>query len=171
MQDNDKLEIQGILYLWKEPKLMKLERHHGELQPSVHAFFLKLNLEYTMFIELHYKLIVCLNHFPLGRPSGMVWGGRREEGSEWRTHVYLWRIHFDIWQNLLSCTGSSAQCCDDLEGMGRSSAQCCDDLEGMGRGRSKREEIAVYLWLIHFVVQQKLTQHCKATIPQLKKRL
>jgi len=35
----------------------------------------------------------------LGRPRGMVWGGRREEGSGWRTHVYLWRIHFDIWQN------------------------------------------------------------------------
>ena len=29
----------------------------------------------------------------------MVWGGRREEGSGWRTHVYLWQIHFDIWQN------------------------------------------------------------------------
>ena len=35
----------------------------------------------------------------LGRPRGMVWGGRREEGSEWGTHVYLWQIHFDIWQN------------------------------------------------------------------------
>ena len=35
----------------------------------------------------------------LGRPRGMVWGGRREEGSRWGTHVYLWRIHFDIWQN------------------------------------------------------------------------
>ena len=23
----------------------------------------------------------------------------REEGSGWGTHVYLWRIHFDIWQN------------------------------------------------------------------------
>ena len=33
----------------------------------------------------------------LGRPRGMVWGGRREEGSGWGTHVYLWRIHFDIW--------------------------------------------------------------------------
>ena len=32
-------------------------------------------------------------------PRGMVWGGRREEGSGWGTHVYLWRIHFDIWQN------------------------------------------------------------------------
>ena len=29
----------------------------------------------------------------------MVWGGRTEEGSQWGTHVYLWRIHFDIWQN------------------------------------------------------------------------
>ena len=35
----------------------------------------------------------------LGRPRGMVCGGRREEGSGWGTHVYLWRIHFDIWQN------------------------------------------------------------------------
>jgi len=26
-------------------------------------------------------------------------GGRREEGSGWRTRVYLWWIHFDIWQN------------------------------------------------------------------------
>jgi len=35
----------------------------------------------------------------LGRPRGMVRGGRREEGSGWGAHVYLWRIHFDIWQN------------------------------------------------------------------------
>ena len=35
----------------------------------------------------------------LGRPKGMVWGGRKEEGSGWGTHVYLWWIHFDILQN------------------------------------------------------------------------
>ena len=35
----------------------------------------------------------------LRRPRGMVWGGRREEGSGWGTHVYLWWIHVDIWQN------------------------------------------------------------------------
>ena len=35
----------------------------------------------------------------LGRPRGLVWGGMREEGSGWGTHVYLWQIHFDIWQN------------------------------------------------------------------------
>ena len=35
----------------------------------------------------------------LGRPRGLVWGGRREEGSGWGTRVYLWQIHFDVWQN------------------------------------------------------------------------
>ena len=35
----------------------------------------------------------------LGRPRGMVWGGTREEGSGWGIRVYLWSIHFDIWQN------------------------------------------------------------------------
>ena len=25
----------------------------------------------------------------LGRPRGVVWGGRREEGSGWGAHVYL----------------------------------------------------------------------------------
>ena len=29
----------------------------------------------------------------------LVWGGRREEVSGWGTHVCLWWIHFDIWQN------------------------------------------------------------------------
>ena len=28
----------------------------------------------------------------LGQPRGMVWGGRREEGSGWGTHVYLGRF-------------------------------------------------------------------------------
>jgi len=32
-------------------------------------------------------------------PEGWYGGGRREEGSGWGTHVYLWRIHFNIWQN------------------------------------------------------------------------
>ena len=35
----------------------------------------------------------------LGQPRGMVWGGRRKKGSGWGTHVYLWWIHLDIWQN------------------------------------------------------------------------
>ena len=43
----------------------------------------------------------------------------------------------------------------------------CDDLEvwdgGVG-GRLKREGLRVYVDLIHAVVQQKLTQHSKATM-------
>ena len=39
----------------------------------------------------------------------------------------------------------------------------------MGR-RSKKEGMYVYTWLIHFIVPQKLIQHSKATIPQLKEK-
>ena len=35
----------------------------------------------------------------LGRPRGMVREGRREGGSGWRTRVYWWQIHVDVWQN------------------------------------------------------------------------
>ena len=48
----------------------------------------------------------------------------------------------------------------------------CDRLEGWDRegGREMQEggdmEIYVYIWLIHFVIQQKLSQHCKAIILQ-----
>ena len=38
----------------------------------------------------------------------------------------------------------------------------------MGRRRLKRDGIHIYLQLIHIVVQQKLTQHCKAIILQSK---
>ena len=48
------------------------------------------------------------------------------------------------------------------------SSELCDDLDGWdaGRvtGRLNREEIHVYLELIHTVVQQKPTQHCKPII-------
>ena len=37
-----------------------------------------------------------------------------------------------------------------------------------GGGRFKREGIYVYLWLIHVVIWQKPTQHCKAIILQIK---
>ena len=48
----------------------------------------------------------------------------------------------------------------------------CDDLEEWDRegGREVQEGgdvgIYVYIYLIHFVIQQKLTQHCKAIILQ-----
>ena len=48
----------------------------------------------------------------------------------------------------------------------------CDDLEGWdGEGGREAQEgedmgIYVYIYLIHFVIKQKLTQHCKAIILQ-----
>ena len=37
----------------------------------------------------------------LGRPRGMVWGGKREGGSGWGTHVNPWLIHVNVWQKPL----------------------------------------------------------------------
>ena len=39
----------------------------------------------------------------------------------------------------------------------------------MGGGRFMREGIYVDIELIYFTVQQKPTQHCKATIPPIKR--
>ena len=59
-------------------------------------------------------------------------------------------------ENLLYITGNSTQ---------------CSVVTRMGR-KSKKEGIFLYVQLSHFAVQQKLTQHCKATIFQkgLKKK-
>ena len=59
---------------------------------------------YTIMYETSYQSRFDARYWmlgagALGRPIGMVWGGRREEVSGWGTHVYLWWIHFDIWQN------------------------------------------------------------------------
>ena len=36
----------------------------------------------------------------LGRPRGMGWGGRKEGGSGWGTHINPWLIHVNVWQKL-----------------------------------------------------------------------
>ena len=51
------------------------------------------------FLTSENKYCGLLGAGALGQPRGMVQGGRREEGSGWGTRVYLWQIHFDIWQN------------------------------------------------------------------------
>ena len=46
----------------------------------------------------------------LGGLRGMGWGGRREGGLEWRTHVNPWLIHVNVWQNPLQyCEVTSLQ--------------------------------------------------------------
>ena len=39
----------------------------------------------------------------LGRPRGIGWRGRWEEGSGWGIHVNPWLIHVNVWQNPLKC--------------------------------------------------------------------
>uniref|UniRef100_A0A8B9XXG6 Uncharacterized protein n=1 Tax=Bos mutus grunniens TaxID=30521 RepID=A0A8B9XXG6_BOSMU len=68
-----------LLHCWWECKLVQ------PLWRTVWRFLKKLE------IELPYDPAIPL--------LGMVWGGRREEGSGWGTHVYLWQISFDVWQN------------------------------------------------------------------------
>ena len=46
-----------------------------------------------------------------------------------------------------------------------------DDQEGLDSGGLKRERIYAYIELIHLVVCQKLTQHCKAVILKKRKRV
>ena len=36
----------------------------------------------------------------LGRPRGMVQGGRRKGGSGWGTRVYLWQIYVNVWMKV-----------------------------------------------------------------------
>ena len=45
----------------------------------------------------------------------------------------------------------------------------CEDLEGWDGVEREAQEggVYVYLWLIHIIVHQKSTQHCKATILHL----
>ena len=88
-----------IARTWKQPRC-----------PSADERIRKLWYIYTMeYYSAIKKNTFCQSRFDarywmlgagaLGRPRGMVWGGRREEGTGWGTHVYLWRIHFNIWQN------------------------------------------------------------------------
>ena len=41
----------------------------------------------------------------------------------------------------------------------------------MRGGREAPEGIYIYVWLIHFVVQRKLTRHCELTMPQFKEKV
>ena len=60
----------------------------------------------------------------LGRPRGMGWGGRWEEGSEWGTHVNPWLIHVNVWQKTLQyCKVISFQLITINEGEKRKKAQ------------------------------------------------
>ena len=80
----------------------------------------------------------------------------------WESSVDIYTLACAEWiasGKLLHNTGSSLTVLQWPRGVG---------LDGVG-GSFKRKGIQVHIGLIHAAVQQKLTQHCKAIIPQFVK--
>ena len=71
----------------------------GEWHWNMYNIIYEMSRLISYIVHIWNALYWMLGAGALGWPRGMVWRGRREEGSGWGTHVYLWRIHVDIWQN------------------------------------------------------------------------
>ena len=88
--------------------------------------------------------------------------GEGEGGTNWESSIEIYILPYVkliASGKLLYNTGSSSQC------------SMTTYRSGMGWGvrrMFKREGTYAHLWLIHIVVRQKPTQHCKAIILQLK---
>ena len=81
-----------------------------------------------------------------------LWGRTESDTTEATQQQQQWEVSVQHWE-------LSSACCDDPDGW-----------DGVGWGgagaRLKTRWIGVYIYLIHFVGQQKLTQHRKAIICQ-----
>ena len=89
--------------------------------------------------------------------NGLVATGRGrgwDQLKEWHRHVYTTACEMDgWWEAAAKHRELSSVLCDGLAGWD----------EGVG-GRPARE--GLHISLIHFVMRQKLTRHCKAIILQ-----
>ena len=82
-----------------------------------------------------------------------------EEGVGWSGRLGLTYIHYYVWNGWPMRTYCVAQ------------GTLLSALWWPGwEGEPRKRGYIVYVWPIHFAVQQKLTRHCKATILQLKKK-
>jgi len=91
--------------------------------------------------------------------------------------VDIWKGHVDMggdsginWENTIDIYTLS--CIKQLVGSRRIAQELslvlCDNPDGWNG--DPRRSVYMYTQLIHFVVQQKLTQHCEAITLQLKKK-
>ena len=82
----------------------------------------------------------------LGWPWGMGWGGRREGGSRWGTHVQLWLIHVNVWQkppqycNVISLQLKYKK---NLRGMGRTEETTLGELGVRFQTESKQNWLGI----------------------------
>ena len=78
---------------------------------------------------------------------------------EWHGHIYTTKCKIDSqWEAAAQHREISSVLCDHLEGWDRDGGRETQEGGDMG--------IYVYVQLIHFVIKQKLTHHCKAIILQ-----
>ena len=107
----------------------------------------------------------------LGRPRGMVWGGRREEGSGWGTHVYLWQIHFNIWQNQYNIVKLKNKIKKKNEVLVTQSCQTlCDPMDCSPQGSSVHGILQARILELPFILIHGLNpilQRCRQTLYQL----
>ena len=76
--------------------------NRSQLSLHVESTLLFLSIDTFVYTNANTTLYRHLQPYSKGRSCihfELPWGGRRAEGSGWGTHVYLWWIHFDIWQN------------------------------------------------------------------------
>ena len=88
-------------------------------------------------------------------------GGRVswDEVREWHGHIYITKCKTDSqWEAAAQHKEINSVLCDHLEGWDREDGREIQEGGDMG--------IYVYVQLIHFVIKQKLTHHCKAIILQ-----
>ena len=84
-------------------KSARLQQYVNRAFPDVQAGFRKgrrnvYNIIYETSRQSRFNARYwMLGAGALGRPRGMVQGGRRDSG--WGTRVYPWQIHADVWQN------------------------------------------------------------------------
>ena len=112
---------------------------------------------YMWNLEKWYRWLTYLQSKNRHRHREQLYGYQEEK--EGRDELRYWNWHTDLlilcvkWtttENLVSTPGNSAQ----------------GSVVTWMRRKSEREGAYVYIQLIHFIVQQELTQHCKASIFQ-----
>ena len=94
--------------------------------------------------------------------------GEGEGGTNWESGLGMYSTTMcetdSWWRAAVQHREPRLVLCDDLEGCNRSG-------EGGFQGGGTHTHIYKWLWLIHVVIRQKPTHHCKAIILQMKKKV
>ena len=86
-----------ILYFAVPSENIYIQRHQSIYLPNyfIALKFIHLRQYYKWEARENLRILSLNSYFKI---KLQVRGGRREEGSGWGTHVYLWQIHVDIRQ-------------------------------------------------------------------------